>query len=76
MRVVFLVLAFVAFSTAAFAKRWSEPGWYQISDGLIGIFIYGGPYSDEDSCRRTLPRADQHSSFTCDYLFERPSYDD
>jgi hypothetical protein len=75
MRVALLALAFIAFSTSAVAARWSGPGWYQITDGLLGVYIFAGPFSDADSCRRTLLPDDENNSYECDYLAERPSYD-
>ena len=63
-------------STSADAARWTKPGWYQITDGLLGLMIYDGPYEDEDTCRRTLPKGSNDSWFTCDYIYERPSFDD
>jgi hypothetical protein len=75
MRAVLIALALTAFATEAVAARWTSAGWYQIANGFLGVFIYGGPFTDEDSCRRTLLPDDENNSYECDFLAVRPSYD-
>ena len=75
MRVIVLALLFSSIATPTFAKRWTEPGWYQVTNGILGVFIYAGPFPDMDSCQRTLLPDDQDNYYNCDFLAERPSFD-
>lgn len=72
-----LVAASFMFATAAFAAPvWTAPGWYQIADTIVGPFVWKGPFASEGECRQTLPPNDEDADFTCEYLNERPVWDD
>jgi hypothetical protein len=74
-RFILLALAFASIATTAAAARWTSAGWYQIANGLFGVYIYAGPFTDADSCERTLLPDDKNTSYNCDFLAERPGYD-
>ena len=67
---------FVSMTQAHAAQVWAGPGWYQIADTIVGPFVWAGPYADEQSCRSVLPPNEEDADYTCEYLAERPSWDD
>ena len=67
-----LVLAAVAHA----APGWTSPGWYQMADTIVGPFVWKGPFADEDSCKATLPPNEDDADYSCEYLNERPSWDE
>jgi len=70
-------LAAFLFAAAAFAAPvWTAPGWYQIADTIVGPFVWRGPFASENDCRATLPPNEEDADFTCEYLSERPDWDD
>lgn len=73
-------LASLALSLAAAGAEpvWTTPGWYQVGDTIVGpvMLLGGGPFADEDTCKATLPPNEEDADYTCDYLTERPSWDD
>lgn len=77
MRVALLIFAFIlSVASAMAAQVWAGPGWYQIADTIVGPFVWAGPYADEQSCRSVLPPNEEDADYTCEYLAERPSWDD
>jgi hypothetical protein len=65
------------FAVAAWAKPgWTEPGWYQMADTILGPFVWKGPFPDEASCRSSLPPNEDEADYDCEYLKERPSWDE
>lgn len=76
MRRSLIVLASIALSAAAVAASgWTTPGWYQVADTIVGPFVWQGPFTDESSCRATLPPNEEDADYTCVYLTERPDWD-
>lgn len=66
-----------AFATAAVAEPvWTAPGWYQTADTIVGPFVWKGPFASESECRETLPPDEEDAVYTCEYLNERPSWDE
>jgi hypothetical protein len=69
--------ATLALSSAAVAAPvWTAPGWYQVADTIVGPFVWKGPFATEDDCRATLPENEEDADYSCEYLSERPSWDD
>lgn len=67
-----LALAFAAHA----APMWTAPGWYQIADTIFGPYIVRGPFASKEDCEATLPENAEDADFACDYLTERPTWDD
>jgi len=78
MRKLALALAALALSLAAAhaAPVWTVPGWYQVADTIVGPFVWAGPYADQASCEAALPPNDDDADYDCEYLSERPSWDE
>jgi hypothetical protein len=74
---VALIWAAFMLATAAQATPvWTAPGWYQVADTIVGPFVWKGPFDDEETCRSTLPPNDEDADYACEYLAERPSWDE
>ena len=72
-----LTLASLAFAAGADAKAgWSAPGWYVVADTIVGPFVWSGPYTDEASCQPNVPAKEDDADYACEYLAERPSWDE
>lgn len=77
MRTVMIAAASLAIAaTAIAAPGWTTPGWYQTADTIVGPFVWAGPFADEASCNATLPPNEEDADYKCEYLTERPSWDD
>ena len=74
----FLMAGFgLLFATAALAAPlWTAPGWYQVAETIYGPVLWKGPFADEDSCKQTLPPNEEDADYACEYLSERPDWDD
>jgi hypothetical protein len=76
-RTALLMLTFFAAAGAAMAAPgWSAPGWYQVADTVVGPFVWAGPFPSKEDCERTLPANEEDADYVCEYLSERPSWDD
>lgn len=77
MRTLIVAAALLIAATAAQAAPvWTAPGWYQIADTIVGPFVWKGPFADQSSCEATLPPNEEDADYSCEYLAERPSWDD
>jgi hypothetical protein len=80
MRIRLLVAAAVASLALSFAAQaapvWTAPGWYQVADTIVGPFVWKGPFATEADCKATLPENEEDADYFCEYLTERPSWDD
>ena len=79
MRLAVIALAAASLAIAAVAQAtpvWTTPGWYQIADTIVGPFVWKGPFASESDCRETLPQNEEDADYDCEYLNERPDYDD
>lgn len=77
MRAIASFAAALLFAAAAQAAPvWTAPGWYQVADTIVGPFVWRGPYASEPDCRATLPPNEEDADYTCEYLNERPSWDE
>lgn len=70
------VLCAFVIAPAAAAPVWTAPGWYQIADTIVGPFVWRGPFATEADCTATLPPNEEDADYTCEYLSERPAWDD
>jgi hypothetical protein len=77
MRLITAALALLALAgTAAAAPVWTAPGWYQVEDTVAGPFVWKGPFDSKEACEAVLPANTEDEDFSCEYLSERPSWDD
>jgi hypothetical protein len=75
-RLIVTLLALTLGASNAFAaSRWNGAGWYQVSDDPDRIQIIAGPFSDEGTCKATLPADNADFEYYCNYLEARPSWD-
>jgi hypothetical protein len=76
--VVSLTLISLALSLPAARSEpvWTTPGWYQVADTIVGLFVWSGPFPDEGACRASLPPNEPDADYVCEYLTERPSWDE
>lgn len=79
MRTIVMAFAVIGMIDVAVAgTAWKVPGWYQIQDDFFVPFLLEGPFDDENSCRATLTEANatvDDAVITCEYLNERPNWD-
>lgn len=80
-RLALAAAASLAFSAAAPSLAlatpfWTAPGWYQIADTIVGPFVWRGPFASESECRETLPPNEEDADYACEYLNERPMWDE
>jgi hypothetical protein len=72
-----VALATLALASIAAAEPvWKSPGWYVVADTIVGPFVWSGPYADEASCQPNVPAKEDDADYACEYLAERPSWDD
>ena len=80
MRTLVFVSALAAAVFAAAAAHatpvWTQPGWYQTADTIVGPFVWKGPFADQSSCEASLPPNEEDADYACEYLTERPSWDE
>jgi len=55
---------------------WKSPGWYVVADTIVGPFVWQGPYADQPTCEAQKPANEEDADYSCEYLAERPSWDD
>jgi hypothetical protein len=74
-----VTVLFLFSSMVVFAKdpHWNGVGWYLVVDvvDLEGLIVLGGPLPDEASCKAKLPPSDDETTYSCEYLNERPDWD-
>lgn len=75
LRLVFAVAVMFPAAAASAAVHWNGPGWYQIANGDIDVYIVAGPFAEEFECRRTLPPEDDEAFYTCERHDEKPWWD-
>lgn len=76
-RLALAAAASLALCAAALATpAWTAPGWYQIADTIVGPFVLKGPFASESECRETLPPNEEDADYNCEYLNERPMWDE
>ena len=75
-KIVLAVLLLGISTTAYAAPLWTQPGWYQVADTIVGFFVWAGPFSDKSQCDAALPTNEADADYTCEYLAERPDWDD
>lgn len=75
---LFFALALLLFTaTAALAApAFTVPGWYQIADTFVGPILWRGPFDGEEACKAALPPNEEDADYACEYLNERPAWDD
>jgi hypothetical protein len=66
----------LALTTAGAAPIWTAPGWYQVADTVVGPILWKGPFATKEECEATLPENEEDADYLCDYLTERPTWDD
>jgi hypothetical protein len=78
MRTLFIAAALLIVATTAAQAEpvWTAPGWYQVADTIVGPFVWKGPFADQSSCEAVLPPNEEDADYSCEYLNERPSWDD
>jgi hypothetical protein len=77
MRRLIVAAAFLlAATTAHAAPVWTQPGWYQVADTIVGPFVWAGPFADELDCEEVLPPNEADADYMCEYLNERPEWDE
>ena len=71
------ILASLALTVVAHAAPvWTAPGWYQIADTIVGPFVWKGPFESKEACEAVLPPNEEDADYSCDWLQERPSWDE
>lgn len=75
-KLLITALAVLAATTAHAAPVWTQAGWYQVADTIVGPFVWAGPYADQATCEASLPPNEEDADYMCEYLAERPSWDD
>ncbi|MBP6012054.1 MAG: hypothetical protein KBA31_07490 [Alphaproteobacteria bacterium] len=75
-KLVAMVLLLTFAGAAAAAPVWTTPGWYQVADTIVGPFVWRGPFESQAQCEAVLPPNEEDADYSCEYLTERPSWDD
>lgn len=67
----------IGLSVARAEPVWSGPGWYQIADTIVGLVLLkdGGPFESNAACEAALPPNEEDADYYCDWLQERPAWD-
>ncbi|MEQ1866588.1 MAG: hypothetical protein ABL996_18275 [Micropepsaceae bacterium] len=76
MRTLIAAAALFIVAAAQAAPVWTAPGWYQVADTIVGPFVWAGPFEDKASCEAKLPPNEEDADYSCEYLAERPGWDD
>jgi hypothetical protein len=72
---VFILLC--AGTGAALAEpMWKGAAWYVVADTIVGPFVWSGPYASKEECEPKRPANEEDADYVCEYLNERPSWDD
>ncbi len=67
----------LAFAAAAQAEpMWKGAAWYVVADTIVGPFVWQGPYATKEACDAVRPANEEDADYVCEYLSERPSFDD
>jgi hypothetical protein len=75
--VLALAVAAAALSPGVSAEPyWKGPGWYVVADTIVGPFVWQGPYDSQDKCEAAKPADEEDADYACEYLNERPSWDE
>lgn len=61
---------------AAAEPYWKGPAWYVVADTIVGPFVWQGPYDSKEACEASKPANEDDADYVCEYLAERPSWDD
>jgi hypothetical protein len=56
--------------------HWNGAGWYGIGDDMFGQWIMTDPLPDEASCKAGQPADHDDAIFSCEYLAEKPGWDE
>lgn len=73
------ILAATAFALATAAQAepyWKGAGRYVVADTIMGPFVWQGPYDSKETCDASKPANEEDADYVCEYLNERPSWDD
>jgi hypothetical protein len=77
MRVALGVALVCASAFAAQAEpMWKGPAWYVVADTIVGAFVWQGPYASKEACDAARPANEEDADYVCEWLNERPSWDD
>lgn len=57
------------------SPHFTTPGWYVTEDTVLGPYVHSGPYKDENSCTPAQPPNSQFLISACEYLNEKPEWD-
>jgi hypothetical protein len=57
------------------SPHFTTPGWYVTEDTVLGRYVHSGPYKDENSCTPAQPPESQFLVSACEYLNEKPEWD-
>jgi hypothetical protein len=69
----------VLLAATASAKEdlhWSGAGWYGVGDDMFGQWIMTAPLPDEASCKAGQPADNEDAVYACEYLTEKPGWDE
>ncbi len=69
----------VLLAASASAKEqvhWTGAGWYGIGDDDFGTWILAGPMADQATCTAGKPADHDDVIFSCEYLAEKPGWDE
>ncbi len=56
--------------------HWTGAAWYEVADTIVGPFVWSGPYGSKEECRAHLTPNDDDADYDCQYLSEKPNWDD
>jgi hypothetical protein len=73
---IFVAVAFALTAAAQAAPVWTAPGWYVVADSIVGPFVWTGPYASKEDCEPKRPPNEEDADYVCEYLSERPEWDD
>lgn len=72
---VLMLTAALAVSAQA-TPAWNGAGWYVVADTIVGPFVWQGPYASKEDCDSNRPANEEDADYACEYLSERPSWDE
>jgi hypothetical protein len=76
-RLLFALLILLGAAPAAAAEsHWTGPAWYEVADTIVGAIVWSGPYSSEQDCKAHLTPNDTDADYSCEYLGEKPTWDE
>jgi hypothetical protein len=71
-----LALSAALAATAVAEPHWKGAAWYVVADTIVGPFVWQGPYASKEECDAARPANEEDADYACEYLNERPSWDD